>query len=75
MANNHDHQTSNRKIAKYLGRSEVAEFLGLASSKSLSRAKLPPHDAEIGTIKGWLPSTIRKWNQERPGRGRWGPRE
>lgn len=63
-----------RKVARYLSRSEVAEYLGLAGVKSLSRVALPPHDAEIGQFKGWLPSTIDQWKITRPGRGRWGAR-
>ena len=63
-----------RKIARYLGRTEVAEYLGLKGVRSLSRIKLPPPDAEIGKHKGWLPSTIDKWHNTRPGRGRWGSR-
>ena len=63
-----------RKVARFLSRAEVAAHLGLASVKSLSRIKLPQHDAQIGTRKGWLPSTIDEWNAQRPGSGRWGPR-
>jgi hypothetical protein len=63
-----------RKVARYLSRTEVAEFLGLASVKSLSRVVLPPPDALVGVHKGWLPATIEKWNDTRPGPGWWGPR-
>lgn len=63
-----------RKIARYMGRVEVAEYLGLKSVRSLSRIKLPPPDAIVGPHRGWLQSTIDRWNAERPGRGRWGPR-
>jgi hypothetical protein len=69
-----DTSDKKRKIARYLSRSEVAEYLGLAGVKSLSRVELPPHDAEIGIYKGWLPATIDRWNATRPGRGRWGAR-
>lgn len=63
-----------KKVAHYLGRAEVSEYLGLKSVRSLSRIKLPPHDAMIGPHRGWLPETIDEWNANRPGRGRWGPR-
>lgn len=66
--------SSRRKIQRFLGRVEVAEYLGLKSVRSLSRVTLPPHDAQIGPHRGWLPSTIDEWNNTRPGRGRWGPR-
>lgn len=63
-----------RKVARFLGRAEVAEYLGYSSVNSLSRIKLPPPDAQIGTHRGWLPSTIDEWNRTRPGRGNWGAR-
>lgn len=63
-----------RKVARFLGRTEVAEYLGLKSVRSLTKIKLPPPDALIGPHKGWLPETIDEWNEHRPGRGRWGPR-
>ncbi len=58
--------------ARYLSSTEVARYLGLAGVKSLSRMKLPSPDAIVGGIKGWRLSTIEKWNETRPGRGRWG---
>lgn len=63
-----------REMARYMGRVEVAEYLGLKSVRSLSRTKLPPHDAEIGIHRGWLAATIDEWQASRPGRGRWGAR-
>jgi|688.fasta_scaffold1216790_2 hypothetical protein len=63
-----------RKVARYMGRAEVAAHLGLKSVRSLTRIKLPPPDAIIGPHKGWLKETIDEWNAARPGRGRWGPR-
>lgn len=59
---------------EYLGRTEVAHYLGLAGLASLTGVELPPPDATIGDRKGWLPATIDKWKKSRPGRGRWGPR-
>jgi hypothetical protein len=66
--------TAKRKVARYLSRAEVAEYLGLAGVKSLSRVVLPPPDVLVGVHKGWLPATIDRWNAERPGPGWWGPR-
>jgi hypothetical protein len=63
-----------KKLSRYLGRVEVAEYLGLKSVRSLSRIKMPEPDALIGTHRGWLPETIDDWNAARPGRGRWGAR-
>lgn len=59
---------------EYLGRTEVAYYLGLAGLASLTGVVLPPPDATIGDRKGWLPSTIDVWQKNRPGRGRWGER-
>lgn len=64
---------------QYLSRVQVEERLGLARG-SLSRLKLPPPDVIIGplnpdgtiprgTVRGWLPTTIDAWNNNRPGRG------
>ena len=61
-------------VLKFLGRTDVAHYLGLRSLRSLSGVELPPHDAEIGPKKGWLPATIDVWQATRPGRGRWGAR-
>ena len=58
----------------YLGRTEVARHLGLAGLASLTGVSLPTPDAIIGDRKGWLVETIDEWNANRPGRGRWGPR-
>jgi len=64
----------NAYIARYLGRVEVAERIGLKSVRSLSGMTLPPHDVEVGVHKGWKPDTIDAWQATRPGRGRWGQR-
>ena len=58
----------------YLGRTEVAYYLGLAGLPSLTGVDLPPADAVIGDRKGWTTETIDAWKKSRPGRGRWGPR-
>jgi len=61
-------------VAVYLGRTEVAHYLGLKTLRSMTHIVLPPHDAQIGDRKGWLPETIDAWRETRPGRGRWGAR-
>lgn len=53
---------------RYLSRSEFAERIGVAAS-TLSRYKLPPADAIIGTVRGWLPATVDDWQANRPGSG------
>jgi hypothetical protein len=63
-----------RPVFKFLGRTEVATYLGMRSLNSLSGVTLPPHDAEIGDRKGWLPTTIDAWQAARPGKGRRGSR-
>jgi len=63
-----------RPVLRFLGRTEVAHYLGMRSMRSLSGVQLPPHDAEIDGRKGWMPATIDAWNAKRPGRGRWGAR-
>lgn len=63
-----------RPCVRYLGRTEVAAYLGLKGIQSLTRIQLPEPDAMIGDFRGWLPSTIDEWNAGRPGRGRWGAR-
>lgn len=60
---------------KFMGRAEVAAYLGLKSVRSLTRIKLPPPDVLVGPHKGWTEETIDKWNASRPGRGRWGARD
>lgn len=65
--------------AHYLNRAQVAERIGV-KPPTLSRYTLPPADAITGpvdyageplpgSVRGWLPETIDKWNAERPGRG------
>lgn len=60
---------------KFLSKTEVAHYLGLAGLPSLTSVKLPPPDAMIGDHKGWTEATIDEWNATRPGRGRWGARD
>lgn len=68
-------QPKPKEPIKYLGRTEVALYLGLAGLPSLTGVELPPPDAVIGDRKGWTEATIDEWNANRPGRGRWGPRD
>lgn len=68
--------TPRKKVARYMSRTEVATYLGLASVKSLSKGyTLPPPDVLVGDHKGWLKSTIDRWNAARPGPGWHGPRQ
>lgn len=55
-------------MIRYLSRTEFAERIGVQPS-TLGRYKLPEPDAMIGDIRGWLPATVDRWNQARPGRG------
>jgi predicted DNA-binding transcriptional regulator AlpA len=52
----------------YLSRTQVAQRIGVTPG-ALSRYKLPEPDAMIGTVRGWLASTIDTWHAQRPGRG------
>lgn len=63
----------------YLNRAQVEHRLGLALG-SLSKIAMPVPDAIVGpvnpdgtiprgTVRGWLPETVDKWNAHRPGRG------
>ena len=67
-------QPTAHKVARYMSRTEVATYLGLASVKSLSKTKMPPPDCLVGDHKGRLKSTIDRWNADRPGPGWHGPR-
>ncbi|WP_203236859.1 helix-turn-helix transcriptional regulator [Nocardia panacis] len=51
-----------------MSRPEVAEYIGVQRG-TLNRYKLPPADAQIGRVQGWLKETIDEWQQRRPGRG------
>jgi predicted DNA-binding transcriptional regulator AlpA len=63
-----------RPVLRFLGRTEVAHYLGMRSIRSLAGVELPPHDAEIGDRKGWFPASIDAWQARRPGKGRHGSR-
>lgn len=60
-------------MMKFWGRKEVATFLGVKTD-SINGYDLPEPDAEIGQHRGWMPETIKKWKETRPGRGNWGKR-
>ncbi|AXN53315.1 helix-turn-helix DNA binding domain protein [Mycobacterium phage Thonko] len=66
--------TQPRQVAIYMSASQIAERLGLKSRRSLDHSQLPPHDAEVGGKRGWLPETVEAWIASRPGRGWHGPR-
>lgn len=62
-------------IPRFLSRTEVAEYLGLAGVNSLSKIELPRPDVIVGKAKGWTKATIDEWRESRPGQGWWGPRD
>lgn len=64
-----------RQVARYMSKADIAEYIGVAGVKSLTRAKLPPPDAIIGQHPGWLPSTVQRWAATRPGPGWHGARD
>ena len=64
-----DGMTYSEKPIIYLSRSQLAHMIGVKPA-TLGRYRLPPEDALIGTVRGWLPVTIEKWMVERPGKGR-----
>lgn len=60
----------------YLGRSQIAERLGLTDGTIASyytKGMLPEPDVVIGKPEkptyGWLPETIDTWQASRPGKG------
>ena len=55
-------------MIRYLSRTQVADRIGVRPA-TLSRYKLPAPDALIGDVRGWLPKTIDRWNEQRPGKG------
>ncbi len=68
---------------RFLSRTGVAEYLGLAGLHSLTGVELPDPDVVVGGVGtevrvgdrvGWTEATIDEWQANRPGRGRWGPR-
>lgn len=58
-------------MMKFWSRKEVADFLGVKTD-SINGYDLPEPDAAIGTHRGWMPDTIKRWRETRPGRGNWG---
>lgn len=59
-----------RPVQRFIGYVSVAKRIGLRNPNSLSRLRLPPHDAEIDGRRGWSPQTIDEWNAGRRGPGR-----
>lgn len=62
-----------KTVKVYLSQSEFAARVGVAP-RSLSRIKLPLEDVRVGPYRGWSEETIDAWDEQRPGRGRWGSR-
>lgn len=60
-----------KKVRQCLSPSEVAHYLGVKSSASLTKYNLPPEDIRIGTYRGWQQDTITRWNANRRGPGNW----
>lgn len=57
----------------YLSRGDIAERLQLSLETIKSyqrRGYLPEPDARVGRNMGWLPETIDKWMETRPGQGK-----
>lgn len=52
----------------YLSTTDVAARLGITRA-AVSKYHLPEPDATIGTVRGWLPETIDRWREQRPGQG------
>jgi hypothetical protein len=70
-----------KQPVRYLSRTGVATHLKMAGLHSLTGVELPEPDIIIGdpknwgkAHKGWTVETIDEWQANRPGRGRWGPR-
>lgn len=57
--------TSHRELHTFLSKPEVARRIGLVPDSLNHGYVLPPHDAEIGKYRGWLPQTIDSWRQSR----------
>lgn len=53
---------------QFLSAGQFAQRIGVKRS-TLNRYLLPPPDAVIGEIRGWLPQTIDAWQARRPGQG------
>lgn len=59
-------------MQEFLSKGEIADKYGLSLNtvKSYDReGRMPKPDARIGRNYGWLPETIEKWMNERPGAG------
>lgn len=53
---------------RFLTAGEFAERIGV-KRHTLNRYKLPPPDAVVGNVRGWLPQTVDDWQARRPGKG------
>lgn len=50
-----------RQTHIFLSKPQVARRIGLAADSLNHGYTLPPHDAEIGKYRGWLPKTVDDW--------------
>ncbi|SKX80202.1 putative transcriptional regulator [Mycobacteroides abscessus subsp. bolletii] len=60
-----------KKVVRFLSANEVAQYLGLKNTASLTKYRLPQEDATIGSYRGWTEESIATWNANRPGPGNW----
>lgn len=57
---------ASHKTIRYMSAPELARLIGVKRS-TLNHYKLPPEDALIGNVRGYLPETIDAWRERRPG--------
>ncbi|WP_280505810.1 helix-turn-helix transcriptional regulator [Nocardia farcinica] len=57
---------TNHVTIRYVSAPELARLIGVKRG-TLNHYKLPPEDALIGNIRGYLTETIDAWNARRPG--------
>lgn len=58
--------TADHETIRYFSAPELAEMIGVKRF-TINRYKLPPEDAVIGSVRGYLVETIGAWQQRRPG--------
>lgn len=67
---------------EYMSLAEIATFTGLSlktlrsyRSRPLKENPFPDPLPEFESAEIWTKAAIEKWVSDRPGKGRWGPRE